>query len=216
MIARVARLRYPSQLLRAEAERNRSGRVVPSIIRQPGFRATFYGRIAELEAFSITMFDSAEAAAVASAAIDAEPLLPGQTPEMLPTPESITFCEVRHAIVRDQMPVVGRLDYLTRAAGINAASADQWALEVYVPMLETIRGVSHAYLLRSGNSAEWISLVFWSSQEALGPARASIGSWRASEVAAGRASALVIVDAFTLSDAYAVIAGALSTIEDLV
>ena len=211
MIARVARHRYPNRGLREEAERNRSGRVVPSIIRQPGFRATFYGRNAELEAFSIAMFDSAEAGAAAGAAMDAEPLLPGQTPEMLPTPGSITFCEVRHAIVRDEAPVAGRLDYLTLAAGIDEAGADRWATDVWQPMLETIPGLSQAYLLRSGNSAEWISLLFWSSHEALGPAQAAIGSWRASEVAAGRASAFVLGDTFTLSDAYAVIAAAPST-----
>ena len=52
MIARIARFRFPSLRHRDEAERNGSERVGPSLAAQPGFQAIYFGRTAELEAFS--------------------------------------------------------------------------------------------------------------------------------------------------------------------
>jgi len=104
MIARIARFRFPSLRHREEAERNGSERVGPSLAAQPGFQAIYFGRIAELEALSISIFESRDANERAAAIMNAQPLLPGQTPEMLPTPVSVDFYAVLTSTVRDRVP----------------------------------------------------------------------------------------------------------------
>jgi heme-degrading monooxygenase HmoA len=210
MIARVARFRFPSLRHREEAERNGSERVGPSLARQPGFQAIYYGRIAELQALSISLFDDRETADAAAMTMNAEPLLPGQAPDVLPTPEAVTFYDVVNSLVRDQVPAAGRMGYLTLAASQD--EADRWVLHAFGPMLEGAPGLSQAYLLRSADGSEWISLTFWASPEAMQSGGAAIGSWQAGEASAGRGPAFVGSEAHTLTDLRVAIAGVPATI----
>ena len=206
MIARVARFSYDSLNHRQEAERNGTERVAVSLARQPGFQAIYYGRIAELKAFVISLFDSGPLAEAAGIAMNAEPLLPGQVSEMLPSPESVALYDVRHAVARDIVPAAGRFSHLTLSAGQDDASAERWAEEAFGPMLETVPGLSQAYFLRAADREEWISLTLWSSSEAMESGAVAIGAWHAGEAAAGRRPAFVAGDGFTLSAMRTVIA----------
>lgn len=199
MIARVARFRFPSLRHRDEAERNGSGRVGPSLARQPGFVAIYFGRIAEFEAFSISMFDDRDTADAAAITMNDQPLLTGQVPEMLPTPEAVTFYEVVASRVHDQLPSVGRLGYLRLAQGQDDDSADRWA-RAFADMLGTVSGLCQAYFLRSPDSDERVSLTFWTTPETLSRSGAAIGSWQAREGAEGRAPAYVGDEGIVLTD----------------
>jgi heme-degrading monooxygenase HmoA len=211
MIARVARFRFPSLRHREEAERNGSDRVGPSLARQPGFQAIYYGRIAELEALSISLFDDRETAGAAAMAMNAEPLLPGQVADMLPTPEGVAFYDVANALMRDEVPAAGRMGYLTLAAGWEEAAADRWMLDAFRPLLEGVPGVCQAYFLRSDEGNEWISLTLWASPEAMQSGGAAIGSWHAGQASAGRGPAFVGSDEHTLTDLRVAIAGVPAT-----
>lgn len=147
----------------------------------------------------ISLFDSGARAEAAGIAMNAEPLLAGQVSEMLPSPESVAFYDVGHAVVRDAVPAAGRLAHLTLGAGQNEASAERWAQETFGPMVANVPGLSQAYFLRAGDRAEWISLTLWSSAEAMESGGAAIGAWQAGEAAAGRRPPFVAGDAFTLS-----------------
>jgi len=103
MIARVARFRFPSLRHREEAERNGSDRVGPSLASQPGFQAIYYGRIAELQALSISLFDDRETADAAAVTMNAMPLLPGQVAEMLPA-SRCTTSRTRWCATRSRRP----------------------------------------------------------------------------------------------------------------
>jgi heme-degrading monooxygenase HmoA len=200
MIARVAWFRFPSLQHREEAERNGSGRVGPSLAGQPGFHAIYFGRTADLEAVSISMFDSREANEQAGATMNARPLLPGQAPEMLPTPASVEFYDVAASTVHDRVPATGRLGHLTLAHGQDPDVADRWALESFAPMVGQIPGLCQAYFLRSPDSADRISLTFWNSAEAMEAGGAAIGAWQARESAAGLTPAFVPGDVWLLTD----------------
>src|SRR6059058_189190 len=103
MIARVARFSFPSLRHVEEAKRNGQERVAPSLAGQPGFAAVYFGRINELEAFSISIYESRDSAEAAAVRMNAQPLLPGQVSEMLPTPVSVRFYDVAHAIVHESV-----------------------------------------------------------------------------------------------------------------
>jgi heme-degrading monooxygenase HmoA len=210
MIARVARFSFPSLRHRAEAERNGSERVGPSLARQPGFGAIYFGRIAELEAFSISLFDDRAAAEAAAAAMNAEPLLPGQVPEMLPTPVSVVVYDVLEAIVHDRVPTVGLLGYLGLAPGTDQTSAASWEGGVTATLGRT-PGVCQAFLLRALDGDERIALTFWASRDALDAGSAAIGSWQAAEAAAGRRPAMIAAKAFIMTDLRTAIAGVPAT-----
>jgi len=211
MIARVARFRFPSLRHREEAERNGSDRVGPSLASQPGFQAIYYGRIAELQALSISLFDDRETADAAAVTMNAMPLLPGQVAEMLPTPEGVALYDVANALVRDEVPAAGRMGYLALAAGWDEAAADRWVFDAFRPTLEGVPGVCQAYFLRSHEGNDWISLTFWASPEAMQSGGAAIGSWQAGEASAGRRPAFVSGEAHTLTDLRVAIAGVPAT-----
>ena len=200
MIARIARFRFPSLRHRDEAERNGSERVGPSLAAHAGFHAIYFGRIAELEAFSISIFESRDANERAAAIMNAQPLLPGQTPEMLPTPESVDFYDVLTSTVHDRVPVAGRLGHLTRASAQEPDAADRWGVDVFGPMVEEIQGVCQAYFLRSPDHEDRIALTFWDSADAMAAGGSAIGAWQGRQMAAGRAPAFDAGDAFLLSD----------------
>jgi heme-degrading monooxygenase HmoA len=211
MIARVARFRFASLHHREEAERNGSERVGPSLARQRGFEAIYYGRIAELEAFSISLFDDRGTADAAAATMNAQPLLAGQVPDMLPTPETVAFYDVVYALVRDEAPVAGRLGYLTLATDYDETGADRWVREAFRPMLEGIPGLCQGYFLQSPDSPERISLTFWASPQAMQSGGAAIGSWQGREASAGREPAYVGSEALILTDLRVAIAGVPAT-----
>ncbi len=211
MIARIARFRFPSLRHREEAERNGSERVGRSLAAQPGFQAIYFGRVAELEAFSISIFESREANERAAAVMNAQPLLPGQTPEMLPTPESVDFYDVLTATVRDRVPAAGRLGHLTVAPSQESDGADRWGVDVFEPMLVEVPGVCQAYFLRSPESEDRIALTFWDTADAMAAGGSAIGAWQGREAAAGRSPALVGGESFLLSDLRVAIAGVRAT-----
>jgi heme-degrading monooxygenase HmoA len=211
MIARVAQFRFPDLQHREEAERNGSVRVGPSLARQPGFQAIYYGRTRELEAVSISLFEDRESADAAAITMNTQPLLDGQVPEMLPTPDAVTFYEVVTSVVRDEVPTAGRLGYLTLAPGRVEADADRWGVEAFGPMLERLPGLCQAYFLRTPDSATRIALTFWTSAKALEAGGAAVGSWQAREAAAGRPPAFTGIEASILTDLQVAIAGVSST-----
>jgi heme-degrading monooxygenase HmoA len=163
--ARVAQFRFPDLQHREEAERNGSVRVGPSLARQPGFQAIYYGRTGELEAVSISLFEDRESADAAAITMNAQPLLDGQIPEM----------------------------------------------EAFGPMLERLPGLCQAYFLRTPDGATRIALTFWTSAKALAAGGAAVGSWQASEAAAGRPPAFTGTEASILTDLQVAIASVSST-----
>jgi heme-degrading monooxygenase HmoA len=208
MIARVARFTYPSQQHRDEAERNGSERVGPSLAREPGFQAIYYGRTAELEALSISVFEHREANEAAATVMNAQPLLPGQAAQMLPTPAAVAFYDVLSSMVHDRLPTIGRVGYLTVAPGrADAGEADTWGVDVFAPMLEGVAGICQAYLLRSPDSGERIALTMWDNPDAMRAGGEAIGSWQAREAAAGRSPALTGANAVSLTDLRVIVAG---------
>ena len=211
MIARVATFTFPTSQHRDEAERNGSQRVGPALSRAPGFRGIYYGRTAALEAISISLFESREANEAAAASMNAQPLLPDQVAQMLPTPRSVTYYDVLSSLVHDSWPAVGRLGFLKVAANTAVAAADRWAVEVFAPMLEEVGGLCQAYLLRSGDRDERIALTFWNDTDAMRAGGAAIGSWQAGEAAAGRDPALVGTESVILTDLRVTVAGVAET-----
>lgn len=211
MIARVARFRFPSLRHREEAERNGVERVGPSLAAQPGFQAVYFGRYAELEAFSISMFESREANERAGALMNAQPLRPGQSPDMLPTPGSVAFYDVLTSMARDRVPAVGRLGHLTLATGQEPGAANHWAITAFRPMLDEIPGLCQSYFLSSPDSADRIALTFWDSAAAMEEGGVAIGTWQSQQTAAGRAPAFIAGEAFLLTDLRVAIASVPST-----
>ena len=212
MIARVATFTFPTAQHRDEAERNGSERVGPALSRAPGFRGIYYGRTAGLDALSISLFESREANEAAAAVMNAQPLLPDQVAQMLPTPGSVTFYDVLSSLVHDSSPAVGRLGYLKIAATTDFAAADRWAVDVFAPMLEGVDGLCQAYLLRSADRDERIALTFWKDTDAMRAGGAAIGSWQAGEAAAGRDPALVGTESVLLTDLRVTVAGVAATL----
>jgi heme-degrading monooxygenase HmoA len=200
MIARVARFTFPSQQHREEAERNGGGRVGPAIARAPGFHALYFGRTGELDGVSISLFESREANEAAGTAMNATPLLPGQVPDMLPTPESVEFHDVLSSVVRDRAPRVGRFGRLTLSPGQSEDDADRWGRETFAPMLEGVAGLCQGYLLRGSEEGERIALTFWESADAMRHGGEAIGAWQAREIAAGRTPGFLGADADILTD----------------
>ena len=212
MIARVATFTFPTIQHREEAERNGSERVGPALSRAPGFRGIYYGRTTDLDALSISLFESREANEAAAAAMNAQPLLPDQVAQMLPTPGSVTFYDVPSSLVHESSPGVGRLGYLKVAANTDVAAADRWAVAVFAPMLKTVAGLCQAYLLRSADRDERIALTLWNDADAMRAGGAAIGSWQAGEAAAGRDPALVGADSVVLTDLRVTVAGVAATL----
>lgn len=210
MIARVASFRFPTVRHRDEAERNGSERVGPSLAAQPGFQAIYYGRIADLEALSISVFDSLDDADAAAATMNAQPLLRGQTPDLLPTPESVTFYEVAGSIVHDRVPLVGRLGHVKLIAGVDVATADRW-FAAFASMLDVVPGLAQAFLLVSPSSDDRIALTLWIGRDAMEAGGAAIRSWHEAEAAAGRPPAAVGTEERVLSDLRVAIVGVPTT-----
>jgi heme-degrading monooxygenase HmoA len=144
--------------------------------------------------------------------MNAQPLLPDQVAQMLPTPGSVTFYDVLSSVIHDSSPAVGRLGYLKVGANTDVAAADRWAVDVFAPMLERVGGLCQAYLLRSADRDERIALTFWKDTDAMRAGGAAIGSWQAGEAAAGRDPALVGTESVILTDLRVTVAGVAATV----
>ena len=120
MIVRIAHFRFPDEDHRAAAELNGSQRVWPALASQPGAHAIYYGRTGDLEAYSISVWEDHAKGEAAGAFMNSRPLLPEQTPEMLPTPDAVTFYDVVSSLERDPVPAAGRIGHLRRAPGLPA------------------------------------------------------------------------------------------------
>ena len=89
MIVRLATFASPTPEVRAEAVRNLLERFQPALIAQPGFVAGYWAEAADGRMVSITVWASAATAEQGGAAANATPLLPGQDPAKIPSPERV-------------------------------------------------------------------------------------------------------------------------------
>jgi heme-degrading monooxygenase HmoA len=89
MIVRLANFASPTPDVRAEALRNLMERFKPALVAQPGFVAGYWAEAADGRMFSITVWESEAAVEQAGAAANATPLLPGQDPSKIPSPERV-------------------------------------------------------------------------------------------------------------------------------
>ena len=211
MIVRVAHHQFSSEERRAAAEVNSAGRVRPALAAQPGFHATYYGRTGRLEAYSIAVWEDRAQGEAAAAVMNSQPLLPGQTRDMLPTPEATAFYEPLAEVVRDRLPVVGRLAYHRVVDGQAAEIADAWARRDLAPLLEGLAGLCQAYLLRSLDSDERIVLTFWETARAMAAAGPATRAWEDAERTAGRTPGFVSSKTIELSHLGLAIAAVPST-----
>jgi hypothetical protein len=89
MIVRLAAFASPTPDVRAEARRNLLERFQPALVVQPGFVAGYWAEAEDGRLFSITVWESEAVAARAAEAANAVPLLPGQDPAKIPSPERV-------------------------------------------------------------------------------------------------------------------------------
>ena len=89
MIVRLATFAFPPPDVRAEALRNLTERFQPTLVAQPGFVAGYWAEAEDGRMFSITVWESEEAAQRGGAAANATPLLPGQDPARIPSPDRV-------------------------------------------------------------------------------------------------------------------------------
>jgi hypothetical protein len=94
MIVRLAAFASPPPDVRAEAVRNLLERFKPALIAQPGFVAGYWAEAADGRLFSITVWESEAAMEQAGATANATPLLPGQDPAKIPSPDRVETLSV--------------------------------------------------------------------------------------------------------------------------
>lgn len=216
MIVRVAHHQFVSEERRHEAEVNSEGRVRPALAAQPGFLATYYGRTGHLEAYSIAVWEDRAQGEAAAAIMNSQPLLPGQSRDMLPTPDAIAFYDVLAEVVRERVPIVGCLTFKDLADRRAAEIADDWVRNRLLPRLGGLAGLCQAYVLRSLDADQRIVLTFWETAGAMAEGGRSITAWEDAERAARRSPSLVSSATIDLSDLGLAIAAAPSTMPQLV
>ena len=89
MILRLAEFAPPPPEVREAAVRNLMERFKPALARQPGFVAGYWAGAEDGRLVSITVWESEEASRRGGAAANATPLLPGQDPTLIPSPERV-------------------------------------------------------------------------------------------------------------------------------
>jgi heme-degrading monooxygenase HmoA len=94
MIVRLATFASTTPDVRAEAIRNLRERFQPALIAQPGFIAGYWAEAEDGRLVSITVWESEAAAEQAGVAANATPLLPGQDPAKIPSPERVDTLRV--------------------------------------------------------------------------------------------------------------------------
>jgi hypothetical protein len=98
MIVLVAAFAPMDPEIEAEARRNHTERFLPALASQPGFVAGYWVAAADGHWESITVWESAEALERGRVAANAVPLLPGQDPAKIPSPERFeTFTVIARA-----------------------------------------------------------------------------------------------------------------------
>jgi hypothetical protein len=94
MIVRVATFAPMTPAVEAEARRNMVERFKPALAAQPGLLAAYWTRAEDGHWVSITAWESRGAMERGSVAANAVPLLPGQDPEKIPSPEGMEVLNV--------------------------------------------------------------------------------------------------------------------------
>lgn len=94
MIVRVATFAPMTPEVEAEARRNMIERFKPALAAQPGLLAAYWTKASDGHWVSITAWESEEAMVRGSTAANAVPLLPGQDPEKIPSPEQMEVLTV--------------------------------------------------------------------------------------------------------------------------
>lgn len=101
MIVLLSRFAPMSAEVEAEVRRNLRERFMPALRRQPGFIDGYWGKADAGRPVGVTLWESRDAAKAGSAAASATPLLPGQDPEKLPSPERFEWIEIEHRASAD-------------------------------------------------------------------------------------------------------------------
>ena len=94
MIVRLATFAAPTPDVGAEALRNLTERFQPALVAQPGFVAGYWAEAEDGRMVSITVWESDAAAERRGAVANANPLLPGQDPAKIPSPERVDILTV--------------------------------------------------------------------------------------------------------------------------
>ena len=89
MIVRLATFASPTPDVRAEALRNLTERFQPALVAQPGFVAGYWAEAEDGRMVSITVWESEAAAERGGRRANATPLLPGQDPAKIPSPDRV-------------------------------------------------------------------------------------------------------------------------------
>ncbi len=94
MIARVGTFEHLSAEAEAASRRNLLDRFLPALQAQPGFVLGLWLAGEDGKSLSITVWESMEAMAMGAQRANATPLLPGQNPEQIPSPDVVEYFEV--------------------------------------------------------------------------------------------------------------------------
>ncbi len=89
MIVHLATFAATTPDVRAEGMRNLTERFKPALVTQPGFIAGYWAETEDGRMVSITVWESEAALEHGGAAANALPLLPGQDPSKIPSPERV-------------------------------------------------------------------------------------------------------------------------------
>jgi heme-degrading monooxygenase HmoA len=94
MIARIATFSSLTPETAAESRRNLLERFLPALKAQEGFVGGYWLRAEDGRQLSITVWESEEALRRGGAQANAVPLLPGQDPSKIPSPDHVESFEV--------------------------------------------------------------------------------------------------------------------------
>ena len=94
MIARIGTFLSLTPEAAAESRRNLLERFLPALKAQEGFVAGFWLNAPDGRHLSITVWESEEAMRRGATRANATPLLPGQDPAKIPSPDTTELCEV--------------------------------------------------------------------------------------------------------------------------
>lgn len=96
MIVRIGTFRGRTPEQAAAAHHNVENRFAAALASQQGFVAAFWATADDGTHLSISVWESREALAEGAARANAEPLLPGQVAELIPSPDEAVVYEVEH------------------------------------------------------------------------------------------------------------------------
>ena len=96
MVIRIGTFRGRTPEQAAAALHNLEHRFAPALAKQPGFVAAYWATAGDGTHVSISVWESREALQAGAARANAEPLLPGQVAELIPSPDEAVVYEVEH------------------------------------------------------------------------------------------------------------------------